>query len=68
MIEEDGDVKSPCRKKCSLDRNRICPECCRSIDEIAAWRDADNATKRRILEAANLRRNRIRPKSADSND
>ncbi len=54
--EEDGEVKSPCRKKCSLDRNNICPECFRSIEEIVSWPDADNGMKRRILEAVKQRR------------
>jgi predicted Fe-S protein YdhL (DUF1289 family) len=54
--EEHGEVRSPCVKKCSLDRNKICPECYRSIDEIVSWRDADNSVKRKILEAAKLRR------------
>jgi len=52
------EVRSPCRKKCSLNKNRICPECFRSIDEIVSWPDADNATKRKILEAVELRRRR----------
>jgi predicted Fe-S protein YdhL (DUF1289 family) len=54
--EDHGEVRSPCVKKCSLDRNKICPECYRSIDEIVSWRDADNFMKRTILEAAKLRR------------
>ncbi len=53
---EDGEVKSPCKKKCSLDRNNICPECFRSIEEIVFWPDADNGTRQRILEAAKQRR------------
>jgi predicted Fe-S protein YdhL (DUF1289 family) len=56
--EDDEEVKSPCRKKCSLDRNRICPSCFRSMEEIASWRDADTATKRKILEAVAQRRRR----------
>jgi predicted Fe-S protein YdhL (DUF1289 family) len=54
--EEDVELKSPCRKKCSLDRNKICPACFRSIEEIVSWPDADKGTKRRILEAAKQRR------------
>jgi len=53
---EEDEVKSPCRKKCSLDRNRICPECFRSIEEIVSWPSADNGLKREILEAVRLRR------------
>ena len=58
-VDKD-EVRSPCRKKCSLDRNKICPECFRSIDEITSWRDADTATRRKILEAVALRRQRAK--------
>ncbi len=51
-----GGVESPCIKNCSLDRNNICPGCHRSLDEIIAWSDADDNTKRKIIEAARLRR------------
>jgi uncharacterized protein len=58
--EEDKDeVKSPCVKKCSLDRKRICPACYRSIDEIVSWGAADESLKRKILEAAKLRRTQV---------
>ncbi len=58
--EDDDEVQSPCRKKCSLDRNKVCPECFRSIEEIVSWPDADNKMKRRILEAAKQRRDDAR--------
>jgi uncharacterized protein len=58
--EEQGEVKSPCVKKCSLDQNKICPECFRSIEEIVSWRDADDSRKRTILEVAKLRRMRAK--------
>jgi predicted Fe-S protein YdhL (DUF1289 family) len=54
--EVKDEVKSPCVKKCSLDRNKICPACNRSIDEIVSWRAADDSMKRKILEAAKRRR------------
>jgi uncharacterized protein len=50
------EVKSPCVEKCSLDRNKICRECYRSLDEIVSWPDADNVTRRKILAAAKIRR------------
>jgi uncharacterized protein len=59
-IEKNGEVRSPCLKKCSLDQNKVCPECHRSIEEIVSWRDADDSMKRKILEAAKL--GRIRAK------
>ncbi len=60
--EENGEVKSPCVKRCSLGPNRICPECFRSIDEIVSWPDADNVLRRKILETARLRRLRTERK------
>jgi uncharacterized protein len=62
MSKEEGkdEVKSPCIKKCSLDRNKICPGCHRSIDEIVSWRDADDSLKRKILEAAKRRRTHVK--------
>jgi predicted Fe-S protein YdhL (DUF1289 family) len=64
MSKKEGkdEVKSPCVKKCSLDRNKICPACYRSIDEIVSWRDADGSLKRKILEAAKLRRTQVKEK------
>ena len=54
--KKEGRVKSPCVKKCSLDNNRICPQCYRSIEEIVAWPDIDDATRKKVLAAAKLRR------------
>jgi predicted Fe-S protein YdhL (DUF1289 family) len=44
MSKEEGkdEVKSPCFKKCSLDRNKIRPARYRSIDKIVSWRDAEH--------------------------
>jgi predicted Fe-S protein YdhL (DUF1289 family) len=58
--EENGEVRSLCLEKCSLDQNKVCPECCRSIEEIVSWRDADDSMKRKILEAVKLRRIRAK--------
>ncbi len=60
------EVKSPCIQKCSLDENRICPACGRSIDEIVSWGAADNSTRRKILAAAKLRRTRSKEYQADT--
>ena len=54
--EGEDEVKSPCVRRCSLDQNKICPGCYRSIEEIALWSDADNIIRQEILEAVNLRR------------
>jgi uncharacterized protein len=41
---------SPCIAVCRLDpHSRLCIGCGRSIDEIAAWPDLDDAARQRIL-------------------
>ncbi|MHB8880861.1 MAG: DUF1289 domain-containing protein [Thermodesulfovibrionales bacterium] len=54
--KQKDTVKSPCIRRCSLDDNKICPACYRSIDEIVSWPDAGNLTRQKILEAVKLRR------------
>jgi len=61
MKKSDRNVKkcgvtSPCIKKCSLDQNKVCPACSRTLDEIVAWPGADDEMRSRILDAAKLRR------------
>jgi predicted Fe-S protein YdhL (DUF1289 family) len=56
LQNKKGEVKSPCTKRCSLDQNKICPACYRSIDDIVSWPAADDLMRRKILEAAKLRR------------
>ena len=50
-------IPSPCSGVCRLDpQNGLCIGCLRSRDEIAVWRDADDATRQRILAALETRR------------
>ena len=50
-------IPSPCSGVCRLDpQNGLCIGCLRSRDEIAAWRDADDATRQRILATLETRR------------
>jgi len=49
-------VKSPCIERCSLDRNKVCAGCYRTIDEIVARPDADDHMRIKILEATAFRR------------
>ena len=58
--EKNRAVKSPCVKRCSLDREKVCPACRRTIDEIIAWPDADDETRKRILEAVKIRIDRLK--------
>lgn len=58
MAASDTDsarAESPCINICTLDEQDICTGCFRSIDEICAWRDADEAERRAILARAEAR-------------
>ena len=43
-------VPSPCIRHCCLDERDVCLGCFRSLAEIIAWADANNADRRMMLE------------------
>ena len=48
---------SPCLGICLMDpRTRMCRGCLRTVEEIAAWYNANNADKRAILARLEMRR------------
>ncbi|KWT91714.1 MULTISPECIES: DUF1289 domain-containing protein [unclassified Variovorax] len=50
------DIPSPCISVCRMDpASGFCEGCLRTIDEIAAWSGMDDATKRRVWRAIELR-------------
>ncbi|MFO1119770.1 MAG: DUF1289 domain-containing protein [Rhodospirillales bacterium] len=50
-------VASPCIGVCKIDRaTGLCSGCLRDLSEIGAWRDADDALRRRILDRIAHRR------------
>jgi predicted Fe-S protein YdhL (DUF1289 family) len=50
------DVPSPCISVCRMDADTgFCEGCLRTIDEIAAWRTMDDAGKRAVWRAVELR-------------
>jgi uncharacterized protein len=49
-------LRSPCVKLCVLDAADICEGCGRSLAEIAAWAQSDEAAQRVILARAAARR------------
>ncbi|MGK6305632.1 DUF1289 domain-containing protein [Variovorax sp. DT-64] len=50
------DVPSPCISVCRIDpASGLCEGCLRTIDEIAAWSGADDATKRSVWRSIELR-------------
>jgi predicted Fe-S protein YdhL (DUF1289 family) len=55
-------IESPCINICEIDpATRLCEGCHRSLEEIAAWADASDATKRLILAAVAQRRGKRDP-------
>ncbi|HTH15217.1 MAG TPA: DUF1289 domain-containing protein [Magnetospirillum sp.] len=50
------EIESPCVSQCGLDEKGICQGCGRSVDEIRAWKLADDAEKIAILNSAARRR------------
>lgn len=55
MLAEPS-VASPCIHICVLDEKDICQGCYRSAQEIADWSCLDNATKKQVVQMAQLRR------------
>jgi predicted Fe-S protein YdhL (DUF1289 family) len=52
----EGEVPSPCSSVCRMDRlSGFCEGCLRTLDEIAAWSGMDDATKRSVWRAIELR-------------
>jgi predicted Fe-S protein YdhL (DUF1289 family) len=50
------DVPSPCISICRMDpASGFCEGCLRTLEEIAAWSGMDDATKRRVWRAIELR-------------
>lgn len=55
--DDDFEVESPCVSQCGLDpETNICNGCGRTLDEIRAWKLANNREKLNILNAMARRR------------
>lgn len=50
------EIESPCVSQCGLGPDNICTGCGRTLDEIRAWKLADDAEKLAILNAMAQRR------------
>ncbi|WP_083918262.1 DUF1289 domain-containing protein [Methylosarcina fibrata] len=55
-------ISSPCIRNCCLDQAEICLGCFRSLSEIIGWGQADETTRRIILENTSRRRDAYREK------
>ena len=49
-------MRTPCVRRCTLDRKNLCQGCFRTLDEIIAWHDADDTDRQKILAEARDRR------------
>lgn len=49
MSDQPSEIPSPCISMCTLDANDTCMGCLRTLQEILAWRDGDEETRRAIL-------------------
>lgn len=55
-----NEIPSPCVSNCCLDDNDMCLGCCRVLDEILIWGQADDKQKHDILVLCDSRKkNRI---------
>lgn len=52
LAADDGPVTSPCVSRCKIHPDSgLCQGCLRTIDEIVAWRQADDEYKRAVWSA-----------------
>jgi predicted Fe-S protein YdhL (DUF1289 family) len=64
-----NDLPSPCISICRMHRaSGFCSGCLRTIDEIAGWSRMDDATKRRVWRAIELRAEADLLNAADEDD
>jgi uncharacterized protein len=60
-------VASPCNKVCRIDANTgWCEGCLRTLHEIGAWSQLDDADKREVVEQLAQRKLRLQPSQAPS--
>lgn len=51
-----SNIDSPCIAACSLNADKICRGCFRSLAEISQWGQADKGEKIKILNNSNARK------------
>ena len=57
MNSEQGPASSPCISKCTLNNEKICTGCFRSLNEISLWSQVDNNMRHRFLTNIKNRKN-----------
>jgi len=56
MYKKNYNTESPCNNICTLDDEKICLGCFRSLDEIIHWAKMDETIRRDVLRKAEKRR------------
>lgn len=56
MYKKNDNAESPCNDICTLDNEKICLGCFRSLDEIIHWAEMDDTIRRDVLRKAEKRR------------
>ena len=57
MMEEYGStMQFPCIRNCCLNDDDTCLGCCRSLEEITGWNEADDDQRKVIMQNARQRR------------
>ncbi|MBN2638310.1 MAG: DUF1289 domain-containing protein [Bacteroidales bacterium] len=56
MLKNKSSVKSPCIHVCTLDENKICMGCHRSVDEVRNWYRFSDEEKLQAIKNAEERR------------
>ncbi|MEY3106194.1 MAG: hypothetical protein RIT35_357 [Pseudomonadota bacterium] len=57
MNSEQGPASSPCISKCTLNNEKICTGCFRSLNEISLWSQVDNNMRHQFLSNIKNRKN-----------
>ncbi len=56
LKKKQNTIKSPCIHVCTLDEDKICMGCYRSVEEIRGWFRFSDEEKKKILENSEKRR------------
>ncbi len=56
LKKKQNTIKSPCIHVCTLDEDKICMGCYRSVEEIRGWFRFSDEEKKKVLENSEKRR------------
>lgn len=58
-LNQGNEIESPCVRNCCLNDDDICLGCFRHMNEIMAWRQLDETTKKTIINQCQERRKKL---------